>query len=227
MSGAPASIEFGRTINESLSAGRHLELVHGVPLYRLGTPIGLRENDSLMAMLEKISGNSMPIRHAQARGRLVDSMVDGHKYLFGKKAVVYGEEDLVAGLASFLCEIGIVPVICASGGQSGMLEKTIREVTAGFPVEMPEVFEGADFFDISERARKLAPDLIIGHSKGYPLARELKVPLVRVGFPIHDRMGGQRILHLGYQGAQQLFDATVNALIAKRQDDSEIGYSYM
>ena len=39
------------------------------------------------------------------------------------------------------------------------------------------------------------------------------MPLVRVGFPIHDRIGGQRILHVGYRGTQQLFDRIVNALI--------------
>jgi nitrogenase molybdenum-iron protein NifN len=59
------------------------------------------------------------------------------------------------------------------------------------------------------------------------MARKLNIPLIRVGFPIHDRVGGQRILHLGYSGAQQLFDTVTNALIAKKQDDSSVGYSYM
>jgi len=53
------------------------------------------------------------------------------------------------------------------------------------------------------------------------------VPLVRVGFPIHDRLGGQRILHLGYRGAQQLFDTIVNTLMERKQEDSEVGYSYL
>ncbi|OQX05718.1 MAG: hypothetical protein BWK76_27095, partial [Desulfobulbaceae bacterium A2] len=65
-----------------------------------------------------------------------------------------------------------------------------------------------------------------GHSKGYHLARKLNVPLIRVGFPIHDRFGGQRILHLGYRGAQNLFDLIVNAVIARRQDSSPVGYAY-
>ncbi|MBU0910772.1 MAG: nitrogenase, partial [Proteobacteria bacterium] len=62
---------------------------------------------------------------------------------------------------------------------------------------------------------------------GYPLARKLNIPLIRVGFPIHDRIGGQRIIHLGYRGAQQLFDLVVNSLIEKKQNDSPVGYSYM
>jgi nitrogenase molybdenum-iron protein NifN len=48
-----------------------------------------------------------------------------------------------------------------------------------------------------------------------------------VGFPVHDRIGGQRILHLGYHGAQQLFDSIANTFIEKKQNDSDVGYSYM
>jgi len=84
-----------------------------------------------------------------------------------------------------------------------------------------------DFFEISELAETLEPDLLIGHSKGASLARKLNIPIIRVGFPIHDRMGGQRILHLGYRGAQNLFDLVINSVIAKKQADSPVGYSYM
>lgn len=103
----------------------------------------------------------------------------------------------------------------------------IRQATDGLLPEQPQVYEGMDFYDISELAESLEPDLLVGHSKGYPLAQKLSIPLIRVGFPIHDRMGGQRILHLGYRGSQQLFDLVVNACIAKKQSDSPIGYSYM
>jgi nitrogenase molybdenum-iron protein NifN len=80
---------------------------------------------------------------------------------------------------------------------------------------------------IGEEAKQLKPDFLIGSSKGQAVSRQLEVPLVRVGFPIHDRIGGQRILHLGYRGAQQLFDLIVNTLIDCKQHNSPIGYSYM
>jgi nitrogenase molybdenum-iron protein NifN len=51
--------------------------------------------------------------------------------------------------------------------------------------------------------------------------------LLRVGFPIHDRFGGQRLHHLGYRGAQELYDRLVNALMAKKQNDSSVGYGYI
>ena len=118
-------------------------------------------------------------------------------------------------------------MLCASGGTSGKLEQAVAAVTASTLPEQPQVFEGMDFFEISEMAQQLEPDLVVGHSKGYPLARKLHVPLIRVGFPVHDRIGGQRLLHLGYAGAQQLFDTVTNAMIQKKQDDSPVGYFYM
>jgi nitrogenase molybdenum-iron protein NifN len=68
---------------------------------------------------------------------------------------------------------------------------------------------------------------LIGNSKAYYIARELGIPIVRCGFPIHDRIGGQRIKHVGYNGTQELFDQIVNELIGYKQDHSEVGYKYM
>ena len=90
-----------------------------------------------------------------------------------------------------------------------------------------EVREGSDFGDIEARVAGLKPDLLIGSSKGYRLARSLGVPLVRCGFPVHDRIGAQRIRLLGYAGTQELFDRIVNAVLEAKQEDSEIGYSYL
>ena len=158
------------------------------------------------------------------RGRLVDSYIDAHKHVFGKRAVVYGEEDLVVGLASFLAEIGVKPVVCASGGNSGNLQRAITERLGAAQVEEMTILEDADFADIADVAEASQPDFLIGNSKGYPVARRLQVPLLRVGFPIHDRFGAQRILHVGYRGTQQLFDRLVNTLVEKMQDDSPVGY---
>ncbi|WP_457574152.1 nitrogenase component 1 [Desulfolithobacter sp.] len=221
------SIEFGHTLADSNSGARVLEKKFQVPCHRLGLPMGIEETDRFLALLAEISGRSVPEKYLAQRGRLVDAYVDGHKYIFGKRAIVYGEEDLVVGLTVFLAEIGIQPVLCASGGSSGRLGRAIEKLTGELLLEQPLIFENMDFYDIGEMAKTLEPDLIIGNSKGYPLARKLKIPLVRVGFPIHDRIGGQRILHLGYQGAQQLFDTVTNAMIGAKQDRSDVGYAYM
>ncbi|MBU0482547.1 MAG: nitrogenase [Proteobacteria bacterium] len=227
MGGAAATIEFGSTISDKESGGTFLEKSFGVGKQRLTMPIGVAATDRFFAALAGLSGKATPARYAGARGRLIDSLVDGHKYVFGKKAVVYGEEDLVVALAGFLAEIGVQPVLCASGGKSGRLKEAVAAVTDGLCEVAPETYDDIDFHEIESRATELAPDLIIGHSKGYPLARKLAIPLIRVGFPIHDRVGGQRILHIGYEGAQHLFDRIANAMIQVKQDSSPVGYSYM
>jgi nitrogenase molybdenum-iron protein NifN len=226
MGRAHLTLECGHTLPEE-TAGTSLGRLFDVPLERLGIPIGIRETDAFMEALSKAAGVAVPNTYRSARGRLVDAMVDGHKYIFGKRAIIYGEEDLVVGLTSFLAEIGVKPVLCASGGKSGKFSKSIEKVLDGLNCEMPEVHENVDFFDIQERAEELDIDMLVGNSKGYSFARKAGIPLIRVGFPIHDRVGGQRLLHIGYHGAQQLFDTITNTMIAKKQDDSDVGYSYM
>jgi len=223
---AQASIEFGRTLVDFKTAGRFLEERFNVPNRLLGMPIGIRETDAFFEALETLSGNPTPVKYTKERGRLVDALIDGHKYVFEKRAIVYGEEDLVVGLASFLAEIGILPVLCASGGKSGHLKESLHAVIPSLD-ERTEIREGIDFAEIGELAESLKPDILIGNSKGYSLARKLGIPIVRVGFPIHDRIGGQRILHLGYRGAQSLYDDIVNHLMDAKQTASPVGYSYL
>jgi nitrogenase molybdenum-iron protein NifN len=224
MAGRTATIELGRTLKGSSSAGELLKSKFGVPLQSLGAPIGIRENDLFFKALSEIAGIPVPAQFEYERGRLIDSYVDGHKYLYGKRAIVYGEEDLVVGLVSFLSEIGVKVVLASSGGTSGRFVKSIRDVA---PDVAPASHEGMDFKQIEELADELKPDLMIGNSKGYNIARNLNIPLVRVGFPIHDRIGGQRVLCIGYRGTQRLYDEICNTLLSLKQEDAEISYSYM
>jgi len=227
LSGAAAAIELGRAISRQETAGTSLRDRFGLPLRRLGLPLGLRETDALCAALGEISGRDMPREFKLDRGRYIDALVDGHKYVSGLRAVVYGEEDLVIGLTSFLAEIGVRPVLVATGARNRNLAEHIAAACGEVLREMPRVREGVDFFDIVEEAGTLSPDLLVGHSKGQRAAREWGVPLLRAGFPIHDRFGGQRLLHLGYRGAQELFDRLVNMILEKKQTDSDIGYGYL
>ena len=224
---ARAAIECGRVLSGAKStAGTVLHDRHSVPLHRVGLPIGLRETDAFCAALSAISGQPVPGAIAAERGRLIDSWVDGHKYIFEKRALVFGDEDMVVGLSALLTEIGIVPVLCASGGQSGRLAASLRAAAPELD-ERTIIREGVDYADITALAETLKPDFLLGASKGYSLARKLNVPLIRCGFPIHDRIGGQRVLHVGYSGAQQLFDQIVNTLLERKQSDSPIGYAYL
>ncbi len=223
---ASGSLELTSIGSRQHSPGGWLREHHRVQSHRPGMPIGVLATDEMFDDLEEITGRPIPKKHAAERGRLVDSYVDAHKYLFDKRAIVYGEEDLVVGIASFLAEIGVVPALCASGGKSGRLKSELERVTESLGRQVVAI-EGVDFEEIEEYADVVRPHLILGNSKGYKLSQKLGIPLIRIGFPIHDRIGGARLLHLGYRGAQQLFDRITNALIEKKQSDSPVGYTYM
>ena len=228
MGNARATFEFGRILAQQAErAGKTLSEKYRVPCYSLGLPIGISETDRFFFALEDVTGRPTPAKYAQERARLLDAYADGHKYVMGARAVVYGEEDFVVGLAAFLDEIGVIPVVCASGGTSGQFERAIEAIIPDRADKGIQVREGMDFVDLGDLAKDLAPDIFIGSSKGFSITKKTGCPLLRVGFPIHDRIGGSRILHIGYRGAQQLFDRLANALIEARQDASGIGYSYM
>ena len=204
-----AVIEFGRVFNKGVhrtkdagtvqTAGEWLEATYYSKNHQMSLPIGIDASDKLMETLRKISGKDIPEKYRKERGRLVDAYVDAHKYVFGKRALLYGEEDLVTALADWLREIGIEPFW----------------------------IKDTDFETLREESEKFKPDFLLGNSKGYYIARERKIPLVRLGFPIHDRFGAARMHQIGYRGTQELFDKVVNALIEYKQENSPIGYKYL
>lgn len=196
----------------------------GVPMRLLGLPIGIRASDGLCDALGEISGASMPDWLEMERGRLLDAYADGHKYVFGKRVALYGDPELVVGLAGFLAEIGARPVLCATGARNRALRNALEGLPSG---TVEEVIEDGDFGAIEVACRRLKPELLMGSSKGYHMARALGVPLLRVGFPIHDRMGAGRLLFVGYRGSAQLFDNVVNTLLEVKQSASPTAFSYL
>lgn len=231
-SDALGTIQFGRVLgsNASMGAGEFLEDKYEVPDYKIGIPIGIRETDEFHKTMRKLSGIKLPGKYMSERSRLVDALIDGHKYTFGKRVMIYGDADMVCGLTSFACEIGLHPILCASGEESPEFEFQIKEIIARSNTpfdEGPCIISGADFESIKEVSAEMSPDLMIGNSKGYYISRPMKIPLVRCGFPIHDRVGAQRVLHVGYHGAMQLFDKMCNALIEYKQENSKVGYKYI
>ena len=196
----------------------------GSPTTVLGLPIGVRACDAFTDAVAQVAEKDMPPWLAGERGRLLDAYADGHKYVFGKRVARYGDPELVVALAGFLVEIGAKPVVAATGARNRALTAALAGLPEG---SVEEILDDTDFATIAAACRRTKPDLIMGSSKGYRMARSLGAPLLRLGFPIHDRLGAGRILHVGYRGTMQLFDSFVNTLLATRQDASPIGFSYL
>ncbi|MDR1809360.1 MAG: nitrogenase [Prevotella sp.] len=236
---ATVSVELGYILNsggrngkvkenyQTQSAGEYLQERFDVVCRRTGLPVGINESDKLFELLSAIAQKPVPEKYQKQRGRLLDLYIDGHKYVSNKRVVIYGEEDLVVALAAFASETGLKPVLCASGGESGKLRETLKTVLGDLYDEDMLVGQGLSFERMEAAMQDLKPDLMLGNSKGYYIARKMDIPLVRTGFPIHDRIGAQHAKTLGYEGTALLYEQIVNTLLEERQRKSPVGYKYM
>ena len=215
MPGAPLTIQFGATCPDNLSPGLWLEQEHRVPLVTLPLPVGIEAADQLMSLLEKVSGHPRPEALVTERGWLLDAMADAHKYNAEGRAVIYGEPELVLSLVRTCTENGIAPVVIATGTRTSRLASLLEPLLPGLD-EQPIVLEETDFAAIEAAALNAGANIAIGHSGGKFFTERHGIPVVRTGFPVHDRVGGQRILSVGYAGTLALLDRITNTLLEEK-----------
>jgi len=212
MPGAAATIQFGLTVEESLSPGHYLQSEFGVPLYNLPVPMGVEATDLLVSRLLEITGGSLPRALELERGRLLDCMVDSHKYNAQGRGAVFGDPELVYAMARTCAENGLHPAVVATGSGNSGLKRLMEPVLAECPEDVL-FLDQADFMSIRTACRDAGVNIAIGHSDGKFLTEKEGIPLVRMGFPIHDHVGGQRLLSIGYTGTAMFLDRVTNTLL--------------
>lgn len=199
------------------SVAKFLEDAYGVPFKRLPLPVGIRDTDGFLRTLSGISGKEIPRELKEERGRYLDSMIDSHKYNASGRAAVFGEPDQVFSTVRLMCECGIMPVVCATGAACPELAELagpeIEKLGSLYFVDDYGIADKADFKDIEAMIRTYKANILVGNSDGRRIAEDLKLPLVRRGFPIHDHVGGQRLRMLGYEGSMEYMDEMTNDLI--------------
>lgn len=215
MAGAVATVEMSLGIPEDLSPGKYLLETFGVPIYKLPIPMGIENTDIFLKTLAEITGKQIPKKLLQERGRLVDGMIDSHKYNAAGRSVVFGEPELVYAISRTLLENGITPVVIATGSSSASFKNLLNTELDKFKV-VAEILKETDFSVIRQKSKKMAANIAIGHSDGRYLTEKEGLPLVRIGFPIHDRVGGQRILSVGYLGTMMFLDRITNTLLENK-----------
>lgn len=215
MSGAPATLELGVTVDDASSPGKYLEITFGVPLYRLALPVGIESTDRFLDTLSGITGKKRPEEIVKERGRLLDGMFDSHKHNFYGRAVIFGEPEQVFATTRICLENGITPEIIATGSRTRQIDRLLLQ-----ELNKPEtsctqssIISDADLALIMDQCQQKDINIAIGHSEGKVLTERLGIPLVRYGFPVHDRMGGQRLLSVGYHGSLNFLDRITNTLL--------------
>lgn len=210
IAGAKATIEFGLNVAYLDSPGIELQRSFGVPVYRLPLPIGLKNTDRLINTLCELSQREVPQELKTERGRLLDAMIDSHKYNAQGCAAVFGDPETVYAVTSLCMENGIHPAVIATGTKSDCFSEQIGKL--GTP-EGTVVLSDTDFETIQALVREKQVNILIGHSDGKFVEEKEQVPLVRIGFPIHDHVGAQRENHIGYSATALFLDRITNKLI--------------
>ncbi len=220
MAGARMTIELSSFVSDDISPAAYLRERYGVPLLRLPLPVGLTHTDALINALKGLGG-TVPEALRKERGRFADAMIDSHKYNAAARAAIFGEPDLVYSLVSLCVENGVVPVLATTGSVCKALPDAVlplmKRCADALMVTEYAALDDTDFDAIETLAGKLSANLLIGSSDGRRIAEKLRLPLVRCGFPIHDRMGGQRVRMLGYDGSLCLLDLITNEMLAKTE----------
>jgi nitrogenase molybdenum-iron protein NifN len=153
----------------------------------------------------------VPAKLRRRRSQLADALLDGHFHFGGKKVAIAAEPDHLYQLATFFSGMGaeIAAAVTTTGG-SPILRKV--------PADEVKVGDLGDFERLAVGA-----DLLVTHSHGRQAADRLGIPLMRVGFPIFDRLGAQHRASVGYEGTRDLIFEVSNIFQANLHEPTPEG----
>ena len=163
-----------------------------------------------------MTGKEIPLGIKKERGRMLDGMIDSHKYNGEGKAALFGEPELLTALYDLLSENGIFPAVVATGTKLSGLSEKIQQNSLWKNKEDILVLEDSDFNTIREESLKRGVNILVGTSEGAFMEEKDGFPLVRIGFPVHDRVGTTREINIGYRGSMMLLDKITNALLERK-----------
>ena len=124
------------------SAATSLEKQHNVPAIIETPPIGLQNTDQFLRNLQKLTDCEVPDSILDERGMLVDLIADNAaRYLFDKKVAIYGDPDIVTGLARFVGELGMEPTMVCTGANSSTFPDDIEKIAKETGTDIDVLFE--------------------------------------------------------------------------------------
>ncbi|MCL2892064.1 nitrogenase iron-molybdenum cofactor biosynthesis protein NifN [Brenneria tiliae] len=182
-------------------ASRLLESRSHTPSLWLPHLMTLDRCDAFIERLRQLSGRDVPAWIARQRGQLQDAMIDTHIWLQDKRMAIAAEGDLLAAWLDFALSQGIRPeCVVAPANQPGLSALPVAEVQIG------------DLEDVDDRLQRHPVDMLCANSHAAPLAQKYHLPLVRIGFPLFDRLGEFRRLRQGYGGMRDTLFELANAM---------------
>jgi nitrogenase molybdenum-iron protein NifN len=189
---------------QTREAAEALQAIAGAPLEIFERLLGLEVNDRLLQRLAAFSGIPVPAKYRRQRSQLLDAMLDAHFYIGGVKVAIAAEPDLLLAVGSVLNEMGAELRCCISTTKSASHALLPAAQVMLGDLEDLEM-GGADC------------DLLITHAHGRQAAKKLNKPLLRIGFPVFDRIGNAHKRMVGYRGTMDFIFELSNTMLANME----------
>ena len=200
-------------------AARALDTKCGVPCEILDLPIGFKATDRFVDTLRKTLGITVPESLNEERGQLLDIVTDMHQYFYGKKVALAGDPDHLIALTEFLVSIDMWPIHIVTGASGKKFESRIRQIIKDSPYPI-NIKAPGDLFLLHQWIKNEPVDLLMGNTYMKYIARDEDIPLVRMGFPILDRIGHSYFPTVGYRGGMRLLEKILDAMLDRQDRDS-------
>ncbi|RCU52514.1 nitrogenase iron-molybdenum cofactor biosynthesis protein NifN [Corallincola holothuriorum] len=202
MASSAATLVFGESL---FGVGQWLQQKFAVPCFEFSSLMGMANTDALVMRLAELSGKPVPAWLTRARKRLQDAMLDSHFHLSTAPIAMAMESDMALGYTALLTEQGCEISRLVTATDSPLLARLpIKKIVVG------------DLSDLEPALDKVS--LVIGNTHTANMC-EPKLPVLRAGYPCHDRYGTADLLQIGYEGARSRLFAMVNILLAQHQDE--------
>ncbi|MEY8880776.1 nitrogenase iron-molybdenum cofactor biosynthesis protein NifN [Donghicola sp. XS_ASV15] len=174
-----------------------------VPYRVFQSVTGLKPVDAFVRTLMGLSGvQDPPPSIKRDRSRLIDAALDAHFHTGGLKVAIGADPDLLFSLSNALTSMGAEIVTAVTTTQhSPVIERIAAD----------EVILG-DLGDFERSAKENGAQILLTHSHGRHAEHRLHVPLVRVGFPVFDRIGAQDACRVGYRGSRAFLYEIANTV---------------
>ncbi|MFZ7119839.1 MAG: nitrogenase molybdenum-iron protein subunit beta [Eubacteriaceae bacterium] len=208
-----ATVAMGKFASEA--AAYELEKKCDVEANIIKVPIGIKATDEMIMKFLEITGKEVPKELEYERGQLVDLMVDIHNHYHGKKIAIFGDPDIVIAMTEFAISLGLIPKYVLTGTPGAAFEKEVVEILELAGIEDYKVKGAGDLMELHQWIKNGPVDMIIGNTYGKYIARAENIPLVRLGFPILDRVGHGFFTTVGYKGAMRIIEKISTAFLDK------------
>ena len=196
MSESTSTIVIGESM---LETAKWLERRFDIPYFDAGLLMDMEGIDRFISYLHQHSGVSVPSWIDRARCRLQDAMLDTHFVVMGEAVSMALEPDLAQGYANLFASVGVqVNQIITTADTKNLHDVDALEIIVG----------GLNEIDIRRHPVKA----LIGNTH---LAESVDghIPVLRAGYPCHDRFGNMDVAQIGYQGVRQRLFALANLIL--------------